>query len=273
MPLYCGVNGVKHKITGLYTGMGGVKKEVTELWAGNAGVKKLVYSLGMPIGELPVGSIVKLKENDVSVNYIIVNQGKPSSAYDNSCNGTWLLRQDCVEERPWYDFGNDWPENTLETSDIQPWLNSTMLSKYNSATQSWIKQVKIPYRKGGGEDGVDQTGTNGLSCKVFLLSAVEVGIPRYSPHTIPNDGSLLDYFIQETSANSDEARQKRLAKSNGRYYLWWLRSPTITDATEVFTVLADGGVSGEYADHEYGIRPTVILPSTLYVTDDGILIS
>lgn len=45
MPLYCGVNGVKHKIKGLYTGIGGVKKELTEMWAAENGVKKLVYQV------------------------------------------------------------------------------------------------------------------------------------------------------------------------------------------------------------------------------------
>ena len=43
MPLYCGIGGVKHKISGLYTGAGGVKKELTEIWTAEGGVKKLVY--------------------------------------------------------------------------------------------------------------------------------------------------------------------------------------------------------------------------------------
>lgn len=162
------------------------------------------------LGDVAVGSIVKLKENGAAVNYLVVQQGKPSSIYDDSCNGTWLLRQDCIENRVWYDFGSDWPENTLETSDIQPWLNSTMLSKYDSKTQSWIKQVKIPYHKGGGEDGSDQTGANGLSCKVFLLSAIEVGSMLSS--TVPNDGWRLNYFIYGINT---EANQKRIAKLYG----------------------------------------------------------
>ena len=142
-----------------------------------------------------------------------------------------------------------------------------MLSKYDSKTQSWIKQVKIPYRKGGGEDGVDQTGSNGLSCKVFLLSAIEVG-RDYDNYKRPNDGALLDYFIV---GNTTAANKQRIAKSNGQDYLWWLRSPTISSTTQVYTVQADGSVSGELAKYDYGVRPAVVLPSTLYVTDDGSL--
>ena len=43
------------------------------------------------LGTKSVGSIVKLKENGAAVNYIVVHQGKPSSSYDSSCDGTWLL--------------------------------------------------------------------------------------------------------------------------------------------------------------------------------------
>lgn len=219
------------------------------------------------LGDVAVGEIVKLKEYSISINYIIVNQGKPSSAYDNSCNGTWLLRQDCVDRRPWYDYGSDWPENILESSDIQPWLNSTMLSKYDAKTQSWIKQVKIPYRKGGGEDGSDQTGSNGLNCKVFLLSAIEVG-QDYDNYKRPSDGALLDYFI---SGDTNAAKKLRLAKSDGENYLWWLRSPVIDATDRVYTVQADGNINYDFAKYDYGVRPAVILPSTLYVTDDGSL--
>ena len=116
------------------------------------------------LGTKSVGSIVKLNESGKAVNYLVVHQGKPSSIYDESCNGTWLLRQDLIENRVW-DSGN---VNKLESSDIQPWLNSTMLGKYDANIQAAIKQVKIPYRKNGGSGGSDQTGANGLSCKVFL---------------------------------------------------------------------------------------------------------
>ena len=49
------------------------------------------------LGSKAVGSVVKIKENGTRVNYLVVHQGKPSSIYDESCNGTWLLRQDIAE--------------------------------------------------------------------------------------------------------------------------------------------------------------------------------
>ena len=44
-----------------------------------------------------VGSIIKLKVNGSAKDFIVVHQGKPSSVYDDSCAGTWLLMQDIYE--------------------------------------------------------------------------------------------------------------------------------------------------------------------------------
>ena len=46
-----------------------------------------------------IGSTIKLKVNGSARNFIVVHQGKPSSVYDDSCNGTWLLMQDIYENR------------------------------------------------------------------------------------------------------------------------------------------------------------------------------
>ena len=48
-----------------------------------------------------VGSIVKIKENGKFVDYIVIHQGLPSSMYDASCNGTWLLRKEIVTIMQW----------------------------------------------------------------------------------------------------------------------------------------------------------------------------
>ena len=41
-----------------------------------------------------VGSIVKIKVNGTAKDFIIVHQGLPSSAYDASCNGVWVVMKD-----------------------------------------------------------------------------------------------------------------------------------------------------------------------------------
>ena len=49
-----------------------------------------------------VGSIVKLKVDGTLRDFIVVHQGKPSSLYDASCDGTWLLLKDCLEQKRWH---------------------------------------------------------------------------------------------------------------------------------------------------------------------------
>lgn len=203
------------------------------------------------LGTKSVGSIVKLKESGVAVNYLVVHQGKPSSIYDESCNGTWLLRQDLIENRVW-DSGN---VNKLESSDIQPWLNSTMLGKYDANIQAAIKQVKIPYRKNGGSGGTDQTGANSLSCKVFLLSGYEVGWTTSVNQYFPVDGAKLSYFESGTGSS---ANNKRIAKLNGSASLWWLRSPRADGTSLVWLVFSSGVCDYDSANNSYGVRPALM---------------
>ena len=214
------------------------------------------------LGTKSVGSIVKLKENGAAVNYIVVHQGKPSSIYDSSCDGTWLLRQDIAENRVW-DDGN---VNKLESSDIHSYLNNTWINRYDTDIRNAIKQVKIPYRQNGGSGGTDRTGANGLSCKIFLLSGYEVGFTTSVNQYFPVDGAKLAYFL---SGNDSAAQQKRVAKLNGSATLWWLRSPDTGNTYGVWRVNANGNCNIWNASNSYGVRPALVLPSTLLVSDDG----
>lgn len=214
------------------------------------------------LGTKSVGSIVKLKENGAAVNYIVVHQGKPSSIYDSSCDGTWLLRQDIAENRVW-DDGN---VNKLESSDIHSYLNNTWINRYDTDIRNAIKQVKIPYRQNGGSGGTDRTGANGLSCKIFLLSGYEVGFTTSVNQYFPVDGAKLAYFL---SGNDSSAQQKRVAKLNGSATLWWLRSPLTNYTNGVWVVRSYGDYNYWSANDSYGVRPALVLPSTLLVSDDG----
>ena len=168
-------------------------------------------------GDLEVGQEVLLHENGVPANYLVVHQGLPSDLYDASCEGTWLLRKDIAENRVW-DSGNS---NVLETSDIQAYLNGDWLAKYDAGVQSAIRQIKLPYRKNGGSGGTDQSGANGLSCKIFLLSGYEVGWTTSTNQYFPVDGAVLSYF--QGTATTDA---KRIAKLNGNAASLWSVSYT-----------------------------------------------
>lgn len=207
-----------------------------------------------------VGSTIKLTVNGKAREFIVVHQGKPSSVYDESCNGTWLLMKDIYENRVWQS-GNI---NKYESSDIHSYLNNTFLKLFDSNIQGAIKQVKLPYRKNGGSGGTTQQGANGLPCKIFLLSAPEV----HYEHTYidSGEGAALSYFA---SCVTNGADSKRVAYLNGSAAYWWLRSPCADITNGVWYVYTDGDCYGSGASFSYGIRPALVLPSTLLVSDDG----
>ena len=209
-----------------------------------------------------VGSIVKIKVNGTLRDFIVVQQGKPSSIYDESCNGTWLLMKDLYESRQWHSSNvNDYANST-----IRSYLNSTFLNLIDEQIRNQIKQVKIPYRPGSGTSMTVNSGANGLSAKIFLLSNIEVG-GQTDWSYMPHDGARLAYFEYGTGTS---ANNKRLAYLNGSAAHWWLRSPYTNSSSSAWRVNSDGNSNyTSNCSYSYGIRPALILPSTLLVSDDG----
>lgn len=223
------------------------------------------------LGNVPAGQIVKLKEKGSPVNYLVVNQGLPSAMYDASCNGTWLLRVALYSNQPW-DRDNG---NAYAASTIKNYLNTTILPLYDSAVSEKIKTVKIPYADGTSGGFAIHQGVNGLTCKIFLLSAREMGkVMKGGSIPSPNDGTKLAYFNLDShdGANADP---KRVAKLNNTASKYWSRSPYnngqyrnviwFIDETGAFSSMYTVSVSA------IGVRPAMILPSDLLISDDGLI--
>ena len=207
-----------------------------------------------------IGSTIKLKVNGSAKDFIVVHQGKPSSVYDDSCNGTWLLMKDIYENRAWHSSNT----NDYANSTIHSYLNSTFLNLFESNIKNAIKQVKLPYRKGGGASTTVTSGSNGLSAKIFLLSATETS---FNFSTMPSgEGAELAYFKGCADNSSDS---KRVAYLNGSAANWWLRSPVRNSFYVALYVNSNGDWYYVSCSGSYGIRPALILPSTLLVSDDG----
>ena len=207
-----------------------------------------------------VGSVVKIKVNGTLRNFIVVHQGKPSSIYDASCDGTWLLMEDIYETRQWHSSNvNDYANSTIHS-----YLNSTFLNLIDANIRAQIKQAKIPYRPGSGTSQSVNSGANGLSAKIFLLSDREVGYTQSNVNQyIVNDGAKLSYF-QDGNGTTE-----KIAKLNGSATHWWLRSPFTDGSTSAWVVDSGGSASYHSCPGTYGVRPALILPSTLLVSDDG----
>ena len=207
-----------------------------------------------------IGSTIKLKVNGSAKDFIVVHQGKPSSVYDDSCNGTWLMMKDIYENRQWHRTNtNDYAGSTTHS-----YLNDNFYNLIDSEIRAAIKQVKIPYRKGSGTSTTVTSGSNGLSAKIFLLSATETSFSfSYMPS---GEGAELAYFKGCADNSSDS---KRVAKLNGSAAYWWLRSPYCNGSSYALCVNSNGDWSNGSCSSSSGIRPALILPSSLLVSDDG----
>lgn len=204
------------------------------------------------LGAMAVGSTVKIKVDGTVKDFIIVHQGKPSSIYDDSCDGTWVLLKDVYTTST---FGSR--NNSYKDSSIHSYLNSTFYDLIDSDIRAVIKQVKIPYWYGTGRDGSLATGSNGLSTKVFLLSCYEIG--ARNGYGIPNDGAELDYF-----KSGD-----RVAYGSGGATTWWQRSPQTGNTYNVWFVNSAGSSNVNNYGNSNGVRPAFVLPSLLVVFNDG----
>lgn len=211
------------------------------------------------LGSKSVGSVVTIKENGTAVNYIIVHKGKPSSLYDSSCDGIWLLRQQSHSVRAWHGTSSATCGSDYENSDIHSWLNGTFLYSIESGVRSAIKTVKIPFKKGTGKASTGiYSGSNGLSCKVFLLSGYEVGFTTDDDEYLPKDGANLSYFTSRTSrSNSTD---------------WWLRSAYSGSIYYACNVDSVGDFTFNFTYKTYYVRPALVLPSTLDVDSSGAII-
>ena len=217
------------------------------------------------MSDLEIGSSIKLNLNGTQWDWLVVHQGLPSSIYDVSCDGTWLLLKDIYENRKWNSSG----ENKYESSTIHSYLKNLFLNRFDRNIADAIKKVKIPYRKGGGKGGTNQSGANGLPTKVFLLSGYEVGWTTSDSSSFPVDGAKLSYFESGTGNSADH---KRIAKFEGSNGAWGLRSPCADDTSYATGYIWEAGKDGNklLADvtGTLGIRPAIILPSDMIVTAD-----
>lgn len=196
------------------------------------------------LGNKSVGSIVKLKENGVLVDFYVAKHD-----YENGLNGsgrTLVVRKDCYDTRQWHTSN----VNAYATSAIDTWLNSTYKNLLDADIRGVIGTTKIKYTPGNGNTTV---GT--LERAIFLLSVTELGKTASYANT---EGTALSI-----------ASSLKIAYLNGSAVVQWTRSPRTDDTYYACFLGTSGGVSSYYCDNTRGSRPAFTLPSTLSVSDDG----
>ena len=196
------------------------------------------------LGNKSVGSIVKLKENGVLVDFYVAKHD-----YENGLNGsgrTLVVRKDCYDTRQWHTSN----VNAYATSAIDTWLNSTYKNLLDADIRGVIGTTKIKYTPGNGNTAV---GT--LERAIFLLSVTELGRSASYANT---EGTALSI-----------ASSLQIAYLNGSAVVQWTRSPNTNGTGSAYVLSTSGGVGNYGCNYTRGSRPAFTLPSTLSVSDDG----
>lgn len=261
MSAYIGIGGVAKSISKMYIGVDGKARQVQKAYIGVNGVARLWYQRGGLLGSYEVGKTVKIAVSGKDYDWLVVHQGIPDAGiYDASCNGTWLLMKDIYENGQWRSSGT----SNYDNSTIHSYLNGTFLGLFESNIKNAIKQVKLPYRIGSGMSTTVASGSNGLSAKIFLLSATETSFNF--PYMPSGEGAELAYF---KGCADDSSDSKRIAFLDGSATYWWLRSPFCVNSGYFITIDSVGDRSAFACYDLAGIRPCIILPQDATVDDTG----
>ena len=204
--------------------------------------------------EANIGEIVKIREDNIPTEFIVIQKGDPFLNNARYENGVYILPKD-IPSPTYVGFRNDYAN-----SEIHKWCNCTYLNTIQKDIRNQIMTVKIPYRAGN-TGSIVSSGMNGLSCQAFILSAAEV---NYKDNYIPNEGAVFSYF-------NDEGNSLRIANLNGSPNYWWLRSPNTRWYDDAHCVNRSGDVSGYgYIDqYSFGRRPVIVLPGSLSIDHEG----
>lgn len=258
---YTLISGTAREIESGTVLIGGVLREIESGLVLVGGVAREIAfgSAKAKVSQLSVGDVVFAPVNGVQKEFIVVHQGIPSSLYDSSCDGTWLLMKDCVAQDYWTtaNVGTDYSKSNAHT-----YVSGTFLGMLSTELKNKIKTVKIPYYGSS-----VQSGANGLSTQAFLLSARELGFNGGT--YMPKDGETLSYFNGASAAD-------KIAYLNGTAVKWHTRTPWVRYSNPYSYFVTTTGSYDYTAGLSAGIRPAFILdpetqydPNTMEILEDG----
>ncbi|MDE7269069.1 MAG: hypothetical protein K2N81_01180 [Acetatifactor sp.] len=234
---------------------------------GNLTLEKIAYDRSKK------NPVVYIKENDEYVPYIVL-----TSDYDGN---VLLLRENVLPEEmqyqpsphgeamgalsapwAWYDYGSYYEE-----SSIDEFLNTEFPKVFSDAVQTAIVDTTIEVTDMASYDEEQWAeATHTIERKVFLLSAVELGVKFGVGYTMAEEGRPLKYF-----KNADNS-VKKAYKADGKAWPYWTRTPHIWETCEVTAIGVDYETITATADSRLGVRPAFCLGKDTVVqkSDSGI---
>lgn len=212
----------------------------------SGGAMASVPAVGIRLGDIAEGQLVKLLENGTSVEFYVAKHN-----YENSLNGmgrTLVVRKDCYDSRQWHRSN----VNAYASSDIDSWLNGTYKNLLDADIRGVIGTTKIKYTPGNGNNTV---GT--LERAIFLLSVTEL---NRSASWFNVEGTALEI-----------ASSLQIAYMNGSAVFQWTRSPDKSNTSGAGCLDTNGSVDYNGCALTLGSRPAFTLPSGALFDEETML--
>ncbi len=190
------------------------------------------------LGEMAEGSIIKIKEDGVLVDFCLARQNYQSDL--NGAGRVLVVRKACYGQLQW----NSGLVNTYATSIIDTALSGSYRNKLDPNIRAAMGTTKFYYTSGNGKWDVTT-----LARSVFLLSARELG---HTDTSLNAEGGPLSSTVISLLGTSQ-----------------WTRSPATKDNRYAWKMISRNSFDWDYCTNTCGYRPAFTLPSTLYVSDDG----
>lgn len=266
---YAGIDGLGKSIPTMYIGVDNIARPIQRAYIGVDGVARLWYQNNIKLGSLKIGSVVKIKIGGVYRDFIVIHHGNPDEAiYDSSCNGTWLVQKNIYEKKE-FNSTSAWPSRTntyygSKPSPLYTYLVEDYYSTIDIIAKSNIKAIRLPYWHGNGDASSGwKCLSNGLYCRIFLLSPGEVG--RGSMEKNNDKTKPLAYFAENS--------KNRIATMNGAAADWWVRIPQSGNHRYAWAVGTSGGLVYKTAgDSSAGVRPAFVMNDNALVDKEGYII-
>lgn len=214
--------------------------------------------------------VVYIKENGEYVPYLVLE-----SDYDGN---VLLLREHLLPEEMqyepasveggggalsggwvWYDYGSYY-----QKSKIDKFLNTEFPRAFSEAVQAAIVDttIEVTDMESYHEEQWAEA-THMIERKVFLLSAVEMGIDSGIGYVMTKEGRPLRYF------KNKDLSEKKATKADGEAWPYWTRTPHIWETCTV-TVIGIDIFGDAPADSRLGVRPAFCMgkDTAVEVNDD-----
>ena len=210
MAIYTGIDGSAKSVSKIYTGVGGTARPVHKGYIGVDGVAKKFYDGGNPISSFALGTEFGI--SDPSGNktywYKLIHKGVPGGGlYDSTANGAWLWRTNIAASTS---ISNNYIYG-YEGWALDNWCVNYPGGNITSSVANRLMTVHLPYVKQADYGSANvSSGSNGLSRKCFLLSAVEMGVYTWQgvDGLMAQEGAKLDYFDYTTAPLTSEKQIK-----------------------------------------------------------------